>query len=135
MSTRKEAASVHLGPIPIWLYVASDERQFDNLIRHLRVDPASKFMRGHSLATTHLLGRTRFGSTAVCICMRRVSKLGIITVGLAAHEASHAADFIFETMGEDSPGEETKAYLIQYITQATLEIVSGRKPTTTKWER
>ena len=135
MSMRKEAASVHLGPIPVWLYVASDERQFGNLVRHLGVDPGSGFMRGNSLATTHLLGRTRFGPTAVCICMRRVSKLDIITVGLAAHEASHAVDFIFETMGEDTPGEETKAYLIQYITQATLEIISGRKAITTEWGR
>lgn len=36
-------------------------------------------------------------------------------MGILVHEAVHVFDFCMEYMGEDSPGSEIKAYIIQYI--------------------
>lgn len=41
---------------------------------------------------------------------------------LMAHEAVHAAEFVLEHFGEDEPGEEERAYLVQNVTYALLEM-------------
>lgn len=46
--------------------------------------------------------------------------------GLVAHEATHAADFIFQEIGETFPSAEFRAYLTQYITQGVLEEMYNR---------
>lgn len=39
---------------------------------------------------------------------------------LICHEAVHISDWIFEDIGEDKVGMETRAYLVQYIVWQTL---------------
>lgn len=41
---------------------------------------------------------------------------------LMAHEAVHVAQTILDHFGEDEPGEETRAYLVQGVTHALLEM-------------
>ena len=41
---------------------------------------------------------------------------------LMAHEAVHAAQIVLDHFGEDEPGEETRAYLVQSVTYALLEM-------------
>lgn len=51
-------------------------------------------------------------------------------VSLLAHEAVHVSDFIFEACGENKPGLETRAYLVQFILQNCLYLydeMTGRK--------
>lgn len=40
---------------------------------------------------------------------------------VVAHEASHVCDSVFEHIGEGSPGTESRAYLLQWVTEAVLE--------------
>ncbi len=41
---------------------------------------------------------------------------------LMAHEAVHVSQIILDHFGEDEPGEETRAYLVQGVTHALLEM-------------
>jgi hypothetical protein len=42
-------------------------------------------------------------------------------VNTCAHEASHVADAIFEHVEEETPGDETRAYLVGWVAQWVLE--------------
>jgi len=37
------------------------------------------------------------------------------TESILTHEAVHVKQFLFESIGEDHPGVETEAYLVQYL--------------------
>ena len=39
-----------------------------------------------------------------------------------AHEAVHVSQIVLDHFGEDEPGEETRAYLVQGVTLALLEM-------------
>ena len=41
---------------------------------------------------------------------------------LMAHEAVHVSQIVLDHFGEDEPGEETRAYLVQGVTHALLEM-------------
>ena len=41
---------------------------------------------------------------------------------LMAHEAVHVSQIVLDHFGEDEPGEETRAYLVQSVTHALLEM-------------
>ena len=41
---------------------------------------------------------------------------------LMAHEAVHVAQIVLDHFGEDEPGEETRAYLVQGVTYALLDM-------------
>lgn len=41
---------------------------------------------------------------------------------LMAHEAVHVSEIVLEHFGEDKPGEETRAYLVQNVTYALLDM-------------
>lgn len=41
---------------------------------------------------------------------------------LMAHEAVHVTQIVLDHFGEDEPGEETRAYLVQSVTHALLEM-------------
>lgn len=41
---------------------------------------------------------------------------------LMAHEAVHVSHIVLDHFGEDEPGEETRAYLVQNVTYALLDM-------------
>ena len=41
---------------------------------------------------------------------------------LMAHEAVHVSQIVLDHFGEDEPGEETRAYLVQNVTYALLDM-------------
>ena len=55
--------------------------------------------------------------------VKKVSKETI--AGYISHEASHVVDYLFNFIGEKSPGTETRAYLIEYIVIKILEKLYG----------
>lgn len=66
-----------------------------------------------------------FDSGGVLICfvlleaeVREADQLA----ALMAHEAVHVAQIILDRFGEDEPGEETRAYLVQGVTYALLDM-------------
>lgn len=66
------------------------------------------------------------GGLTLIICFnplknRKLHKNQIVAV--LAHEAVHASDYIFENIGENKVGMETRAYLVQYIVQQSLYVM------------
>lgn len=43
--------------------------------------------------------------------------------GVIAHEAVHVAQYVWEIIGEQNPGSEAEAYLVQTITRSILKIL------------
>lgn len=41
---------------------------------------------------------------------------------LMAHEAVHVSEIVLDHFGEEEPGEETRAYLVQNVTYALLDM-------------
>lgn len=42
-------------------------------------------------------------------------------VALLAHEATHVMQYYFEDIGEESPGIEAQAYVVQFVTEYLVE--------------
>lgn len=58
------------------------------------------------------------------ICLRYEENLSWACIAaLIAHEAVHVAQFLWEAIGEEKPGNEAEAYFVQSIVQEVLEIV------------
>lgn len=49
----------------------------------------------------------------------------VYTLSVIVHESSHVADDIFSFVGEQHPGGETKAYLIEKISAALMNLLLG----------
>lgn len=86
-----------------------------------------------ALARTHRLGSDEGGfATFVSLDMNGVIGAGefkqfqLATV--LAHEASHVADMLFEHVGEDQPGTETRAYMVQFIIETGVMFYHRRYP-------
>jgi len=43
-----------------------------------------------------------------------------------AHEASHMVDYLFESIGEDNPGTETRAYLVDWAVARSMQFFLDR---------
>lgn len=43
--------------------------------------------------------------------------------GIIAHEATHVVDLAFEEVGEDKPGQETRAYMTQTLVEDIMEAI------------
>ncbi len=46
--------------------------------------------------------------------------------GLCAHEATHVVDAIFEHVGEEAPGHETRAYYTQWVAETAMQFYWDR---------
>lgn len=100
-----------LKPFPMTLLVCSDDKELQRWRKKHRGEDVSE-SEMHVMATT-------FYDEACATIMVHVSKdeeyekYHIMT---PSHEASHAADALWEHIGESNPGDEVKAYMIGYMT-------------------
>jgi len=74
------------------------------------------------------------------ICLRYDETLSWPCIAaLVAHEAVHVAQYLWEAIGEDTPGREAEAYFVQAIVQEILQIIGmpdrAPEPPTTKGEK
>lgn len=73
-------------------------------------------------ATTDCLDDRKCGGRVYVVFMRpMLDNSAAQDAALLAHEAVHVASDYFESFGEDSPGEETRAYVLQDIAQYLIE--------------
>ena len=70
-------------------------------------------------ATTHHLETS--DQAAHIVCLRPEKKHdGVETYGLLVHEAVHIWQAYRESIGEDKPGHECEAYIVQHISQELM---------------
>lgn len=74
----------------------------------------------HADATTHF-GANEDGELTAIVCMRPPGGRDPVTVaGLLVHEAVHVWQRWCDRVGEHSPGAETEAYSVQWLSQQLM---------------
>lgn len=99
---------------PVYLGICDNAEAWHKHMRYLRISPSPEFSGTSGQCTTF----ESKGQLIVIISVdseKLKDKPMFIKYEILAHEASHAADFIFEYVGEKHPGAETKAYVQQWI--------------------
>jgi len=121
----------HMGAYPVYLGFCTDPAAFAKEVKRLKVDADTPFLvRASAKATLHAFERKGELNFIVCMDPKGITQEQI--AALLAHEAVHAAQMLWEHIGETRPGEEAEAYLVQYIVQRCLvamkeERKKGRK--------
>ena len=110
-----------------------NEAAFAKEIAHVRLKEKPRFLStDHANATTHFMVDPE-GKTCAIVCMHPPEDQDpIVVAGLLVHEAVHIWQEWCLEVGETSPGRETEAYSIQWISQQLMwEFVrQSAKPST-----
>lgn len=118
-----------MGPWPIYVGFTDSPKAFRKEMKRLKVaNPPEFILNSHSNATAHTLEFE--GSLTTIITMEPAKGKPVEQVAaLIAHEAVHVAQQLWEHIGEDRPGREAEAYLVQMVTQCCLEVAlaTGRE--------
>lgn len=105
---------------PCYVGFTSSEVAFGREVKRLG-NPGHEFLTGSGAgATAHSFSHSELGLTVIIALNKSRKVTAIQRAAVIAHEAVHAAQFIFEWFGEENPGKETEAYLVQYVTQKCL---------------
>jgi hypothetical protein len=105
------------GPIPVDIAIATNEKQFLNDMKLFGIDEHDGWC-GFA-GKTHRFARKNGCLVVVAVNCEEAKEAELEeVVGICAHEATHAHQYIAEYIGEDDPGAELEAYTIGWITQA-----------------
>lgn len=103
--------------LPVHVGCTDNEAAYARAVKQLtRKNPSSPYTTTTATAHRYYNGR---GELVVLVGFNRnrISKgSAAFRAGIFAHEAVHAADWIFEEIGEDKPSDEFRAHLTQRIT-------------------
>jgi hypothetical protein len=113
---------IDLGQWPQAMYVTDDKRTYNRFIRERQgkvTDPFPPSNGGNCQMMTQK-------STGSCIFLIAVGPQddAIELATTLAHEATHAMRWLLEHVGEDSPGTETQAYLVEHIVREGLKALT-----------
>lgn len=110
----------NMGPWPLYLGFTQSKKAFAKELKRLTIDAQPFLASGHANATLHAF---RCEGTLTCILTmaKTKGKSPEQVAGLIAHEATHVAQRLWESIGEDKPGAEAEAYLVQMIVQCCLQ--------------
>lgn len=97
------------------------EAEYHRACRHFALpkEQWGPWVNAGSSATTHLLQRGHDIASVVCLGPHEDVE-PIMLAGLLVHEAVHIVEQLFRHMDEKTPGEETRAYLTQSISQQLM---------------
>lgn len=97
---------------PANIYVCLDEAAFRQLLKDKRVPQKIEYLEGGAMAEVHSTP-TLDGLTLISL----VLDLNVIddVDATVVHESVHLVYRIFEYINEETPGEEIRAYLTEYI--------------------
>lgn len=108
---------------PVFVGVCFSESDYLAEMKRMGVNEPIDF---HS-STASMKSFTLKNKLTVMICFDPVRHRALHkpqVAALIAHEAVHVSDAIFCHVGEDNAGDETRAYLVQYIVQETLYMLN-----------
>lgn len=99
-------------PFPVNLWITNDDKELARWRKKHRGEDVTE-------AEMHVMATTFYDEECATILVHvsQDEEYAKYRVQTAAHEASHAADALWEHIGEDEPGDEVKAYMIGHITE------------------
>ena len=122
MARTSKPSYVSMGPYPGWVGIAFDAATFRREMKRLGVENVPEFVSPGAHATTHRFEHPGHGEMNLVGFDAKVGKgrKPVEIYGLLVHEAVHCKQHVFENMGEDQPGAEQEAYLVQHIAQTFM---------------
>lgn len=109
----------HIFYAGVWVGIAFTEKSYLKECKRLNIKEPPAFIQKAAAVRCFIKDDS---SMTLVICFdplkEKLHKNQISAI--LAHEAVHVSDYIFENIGEDKPGMETRAYLVQYILQQSL---------------
>jgi hypothetical protein len=106
---------------PANIYICLDEAGFRQLLKDKNVPQKIDYLEGGAMAEVHSTP-TADGRTLISL----IIDLNVIDDldSTLVHESVHLVYRIFEYMNEETPGEETRAYLTEYIFKEVKNILN-----------
>lgn len=109
---------IDLGQWPPACYLFTEKRAFNHYHRQQTgTEPPLPFPPKDGGCCLHMENPS--GEAILMIAIGKSSSRDELAITLA-HEATHAMRWILEHAGEDSPGTETEAYLVEHIVRQGL---------------
>jgi len=105
---------------PANIYICLDEAGFRQLLKDKNVPQKIEYLEGGAIAEVHSTP-TADGRTLISL----IADLSVIDDldATLVHESVHLVYRIFEYMNEETPGEEIRAYLTEYIFKEVKKIL------------
>lgn len=100
---------------PVFYTLATSQKMMDQELKRMKMKHDLGVINGKS-ATTHFL-TAEDGRLAAMVCLFDHTHDIRLTYALLVHEAVHIYQEIIKHIGEDEPGPEFEAYLVQKISQ------------------
>ena len=97
---------------PANLYICLDEISFRQALKDKNVTQKIEMLEGGAMAETHSVP-TADGKTMIALVLDLLSIDDLDST--LVHESVHLTERIFEYIGEESAGEEIRAYITEYI--------------------
>jgi hypothetical protein len=107
---------------PANIHVCFDEAAFKQLLKDKNVPQKLEYLEGGAMAEVYST-TTASGSTLISLALdlNTIDDLDSTLV----HESVHLVYRIFEYIGEETPGEEIRAYLTEYIFNEIKKIINA----------
>lgn len=104
---------------PVWVGVAFTEESYMREMKRLGVEKPDKFHQ--SSASVKILAKGDTETYIICYDPKTDKKRHRNEIAaLMAHECVHVVDLTFRNVGEHTPGDETRAYFVQFLLQNVL---------------
>jgi hypothetical protein len=121
MTDEPHIAYFNMGSWPLYVGFTNSPKRFAKEMRRMGIEGVS-FLNPGGNATMHTFVRN--GTTTCIIAMEKAKdKSPEMIAALIAHEAVHVAQELWSQIGEEQPGREAEAYLVQMIVQCCLQQV------------
>lgn len=118
---RKKLYFVLKVPIfPANIYVCLDEQAFRQMLKDKNIPQKIEYLEGGAMAEVHST-QTTDGRTVISLVLD-LSAIDDLDSTLV-HESVHLVYRIFEYINEETPGEEIRAYLTEYIFREVKKIL------------
>jgi hypothetical protein len=113
-------------PINLWVMISDDLDEIANNFiessNHSRIDLSElKSFTDAFVCSDIMLSRTK--DYGILIVFKNKKACSLTTI---AHEATHAARYIWEHLCEDKIGMEADAYLVEWIVKSILEVKNNQ---------
>lgn len=116
----KKLAWLNMNLFPVHVALCISHKEWKGLMKRMGIKDQPNMLKGAPgrICTFY---KDSWMTLIIVIDPKQLKEATIVeTAGLIAHEAAHAARFIFEHIGENTPGMETEAYIVQAIVGDSL---------------
>ena len=111
-----------MGPYPIYVAIVLNRKEYDNVIRHLKVPDPSPFITTNIGEVHHFSHSNGMACAVLMLDGKKLATLPLSTiVSTVAHEAVHVWQAARDKICERSPATEQEAWFVDYVVGAVFD--------------